>query len=114
MKIHNTLTGKKEEFKPSNPKMVGVYNCGPTVYNYAHIGNLRAYVFTDILRRTLEWNGYEVNQVMNITDVGQLTSDADEGEDKMTKALKAAGKPLTLDAMKEVAMFYEKAFIANL
>lgn len=114
MKLHNTLTGKKEEFTPLNPKTVGVYNCGPTVYNYAHIGNLRAYVFADTLRRVLEWNGYKVKQVMNITDVGQLTSDADEGEDKMTKALKREGKPMTLEAMKEVAMFYEKAFIADL
>lgn len=91
-----------------------MYSCGPTVYNYAHIGNLRAYVFTDTLRRILEWNGYNVKQVMNVTDIGQLVSDADEGEDKMTKALRREGKPLTMEAMKEVALFYEKAFVSDL
>ena len=91
-----------------------MYNCGPTVYNYAHIGNLRAYVFADTLRRALEWNGYKVKQVMNITDVGHLTSDADEGEDKMTKALKKEGLSLTLEAMKEVGEKYTKIFLGDL
>lgn len=112
--LYNTLTGRKEEFKPLTGNEVRLYTCGPTVYNYAHIGNLRAYIFADILRRTLEYNGYTVKQVMNITDVGQLTSDADEGEDKMVKALKREGKPLTLEAMREVADKYTAAFFDDL
>lgn len=114
LKLYNTLTGKKEEFKPIESGKVGMYNCGPTVYNNAHIGNLRAYIFTDILRRTLEWNGYKVKQVMNVTDVGQLTSDADEGEDKMVKALRREDKPMTLEAMREIGTFYKDAFISDL
>ncbi len=110
IKFHNTLGGEKEEFKPIEAGKVGVYACGPTVYDFAHIGNLRSYIFADILRRTLEYNGYEVKQVMNITDVGHLVSDGDEGEDKMTKALKRESKPLTLEAMKEVADFYAEKF----
>ena len=109
--LYNTLSRKKEEFKLIKKGEVGMYNCGPTVYNYAHIGNLRAYVFADTLRRALEWNGYKVKQVMNITDVGHLTSDADEGEDKMTKALKKEGLSLTLEAMKEVGEKYTKIFL---
>ncbi|HEY0220938.1 MAG TPA: cysteine--tRNA ligase, partial [Candidatus Paceibacterota bacterium] len=89
--LHNTLSGEKEEFKPLKPGEVSMYNCGPTVYNYAHIGNLRSYVFSDVLRRMFEYNGYKVNQVVNITDIGHLSSDADDGEDKMTKALKREG-----------------------
>jgi len=114
LRLHNTLTGKTEEYKPLKSGYAGVYNCGPTVYNYAHIGNLRAYVFTDILRRTLEWNGYTVHQVMNITDVGHLTSDEDTGDDKMRKALKRENKPETLEAMYEVGSFYMLAFIEDL
>lgn len=91
-----------------------MYNCGPTVYNYAHIGNLRAYVFVDVLRRVFEYNDYKVKQVMNITDVGHLTSDADDGDDKMVKALKREGKPFTLEAMRDVADFYTKAFKKDL
>lgn len=91
-----------------------MYNCGPTVYYFAHLGNLRSYVFADILRRTLQWNGYKVNQVINITDIGHLSSDADDGEDKMTKGLKREGKPLSLAGMKELALFYEKKFIEDL
>ncbi len=112
--LHNTLTSKKEPFKSINPDVVRMYSCGPTVYNYAHIGNLRAYVFTDTLKRVLKWNGYKVKQVMNVTDVGHLSSDADDGEDKMTKALKREGRPMTMEAMKEVALFYEKAFVEDL
>lgn len=112
--LTNTLTGKKEAFSALNGKNVGMYNCGPTVYNYAHIGNLRSYVFADILRRTLQWNDYKVNQVINITDIGHLSSDADDGEDKMTKGLKREGKPLTLAGMKELALFYEERFIDDL
>lgn len=91
-----------------------MYTCGPTVYNYAHIGNLRAYVFADVLRRTLQYNGYKVNQVMNITDVGHLTSDGDDGDDKMIKALKREGKPFTFEAMQEIARKYETAFKEDL
>jgi len=114
IKLYNTHTRAKEDFRPIESGKVGIYHCGPTVYDYAHIGNLRAYIFADILRRAFEYNGYEVNQVMNITDVGQLASDADDGEDKMTKALKREGKPMTLEAMKEVADFYTDQFRSNL
>ena len=116
MKLHlyNTLTGKKEFFAPINSPNVGLYTCGPTVYNYAHIGNLRAYVFADILRRTLAYNGYTVKQVINITDVGHLTSDGDDGDDKMIKALKREGKPFTFEAMQEIARKYETAFREDL
>ena len=90
MKIYlqNTLSGKKEEFRPLKEGFVSMYNCGPTVYNYAHIGNLRSYIFADTLRRMFEYNGLKVNQIINVTDIGHLSSDNDEGEDKMTKALK--------------------------
>ncbi len=109
LNLYNTLTRKKEEFMPLQERVVGMYNCGPTVYNYAHIGNLRAYVFADILRRTLEYHGYEVNQVINITDVGHLVSDGDEGEDKMEKGARQQGK-----SAHEIAEFYTKAFFADL
>jgi len=112
--LHNTLTGKKERFEAIEAGRVGMYNCGPTVYDYAHIGNLRAYVFVDILRRTLEWNGYAVRQIMNITDIGHLVGDGDDGEDKMTLALKREGKPLTLNALRDVANKYTKAFEEDL
>ncbi|MEK7097874.1 MAG: cysteine--tRNA ligase, partial [Patescibacteria group bacterium] len=77
--LYNTLTRKKEEFRPIENSKVGLYTCGPTVYNYAHLGNLRAYLFEDVLRRVLLYDGYEVNHVMNITDVGHLTGDQDMG-----------------------------------
>lgn len=86
--LYNTLTRNKEEFIPINENEVKMYTCGPTVYSNAHIGNMRAYIFADTLKRTLIYNGYKVNSVMNITDVGHLVSDADEGEDKMEKAAK--------------------------
>ncbi|MBU2542036.1 cysteine--tRNA ligase, partial [Patescibacteria group bacterium] len=114
LKLYNTLSRKKEEFTPLKKglfksKEVGLYTCGPTVYNYAHIGNLRSYVFEDILKRTLEYNKYKVKHVMNITDVGHLTSDADEGEDKMEKGAKREGKTAW-----EIAEFYTQAFKSNL
>lgn len=117
--LHNTASGRKELFKPLKKTLFGkpivaMYHCGPTVHNYVHIGNLRATVFTDTLRRLFEASGYKVNQVMNITDIGHLSSDADEGEDKMTKALIREKKPLTLDAMAELADFYAKAFISDI
>ncbi len=114
LQFQNTLTGKKEEFKPIKTGAVGMYHCGPTVYDYAHIGNLRAYVFADILRRVCELADLKVTQVINITDFGHLSDDADAGEDKMTKGLKREGKPLTLEAMRELADKYTKAYVENL
>ncbi len=113
LKLFNTLKKKKQTFKPLS-KTVGLYTCGPTVYHYAHIGNLRSYIFEDILKRTLLFNDYKVNHIMNITDVGHLTSDADDGEDKMTKGLKREGLPLTKAGMKKLAAKYTKAFVADL
>ncbi|PIY93383.1 MAG: cysteine--tRNA ligase, partial [Candidatus Magasanikbacteria bacterium CG_4_10_14_0_8_um_filter_32_14] len=109
LKIYNTLTKKIEEFKSISDKEVGLYTCGPTVYNYAHIGNLRTFVFEDILKRILKYNNYQVKHVMNITDVGHLTDDADTGEDKMEKGSRREGKTAW-----EIAEFYTKAFKKNL
>lgn len=109
MKLYNTLTRKKEEFAPLDGKTVRMYSCGPTVYNFAHIGNMRTYIFMDILRRTLRYEGYKVKGVMNITDVGHLLSDADEGEDKMEKAAKEQRK-----SPYEIADFYTKVFFDDL
>jgi cysteinyl-tRNA synthetase len=94
IKIFNTLARKKQVFKPINDKEVRIYTCGPTVYDYAHIGNLRTYVNEDVIRRTFELFGYKVFHVMNITDVGHLTSQADTGEDKIEKLQKKNKKPL--------------------
>ncbi|MES2416142.1 MAG: cysteine--tRNA ligase [Patescibacteria group bacterium] len=113
LRFYNTLTREKEEFKPIDPMQVGFYSCGPTVYNYAHIGNLRAYVFADLVQKMLEIEGYKVKRVMNITDIGHLTSDADDGDDKMVKGLKREGKPFTLEAMKEMAVFYKDRFMED-
>jgi cysteinyl-tRNA synthetase len=109
LKLKNTLSRKKEDFNPIKDKTVGIYTCGPTVYWFAHVGNLRTYVFEDILKRVLEYNGYKVNHVMNITDVGHLTSDADTGEDKMEKGAKREGKTAW-----EIAESYTKAFQKDL
>ena len=106
--FYNTLTRKKELFKSIDGKEVKIYSCGPTVYSYAHIGNFRRYVFDDTLKRTLIYNGYKLNDVMNITDVGHLTSDADTGEDKMEKAAKKEGKDPY-----EIARFYTDAFMKD-
>ena len=114
LKFYNTLTREKEIFVPINPPNVGFYSCGPTVYDYAHIGNLRAYIFADILQKTLEYSGYKVKRVMNITDIGHLTSDADSGEDKMTKGLLREGKELTLKNMRSLAEFYTEKFKEDL
>ena len=92
MKIFNTYSRRKEEFEPIEPGKVRMYNCGPTVYDFAHIGNFRCFVFEDVLRRALEYFGYPVTQIMNITDVGHMTSDADAGEDKMAKAAREQKK----------------------
>lgn len=110
LKFYNTLTREKEEFVPINEKEVRMYTCGPTVYNYVHIGNLRSYVFADILRKTLLYSGFNIKQVINITDIGHLTSDADAGEDKMTKGLLREGKELNLKNMRELAEFYTERF----
>lgn len=109
IKLYNTLTRTKEEFNPINDKEVRIYSCGPTVYSYAHIGNFRAYVFMDTIRRVLEYNGYKLKHVMNITDVGHLESDADEGEDKMEKAAKRENKNPY-----EIAKYYEEIFFRDM
>ena len=118
IKLYNTLTKSKEVFKPIKAGAVSVYNCGPTVYDRAHVGNLRAYVFADTLRRMFEYNGYSVKQIMNITDVGHLSGEnsgnADVGEDKMTKALRREGMPMTLEAMYKVATVYFDKFVEDL
>jgi cysteinyl-tRNA synthetase len=104
--LHNTLSRKKEEFVPIEENKVKMYNCGPTVYDYVHIGNLFAFTFADVLRRGFEYLGYDVTQVMNITDVGHLVSDEDDGEDKMEKGAKRTGKTVW-----EVAQDYTDAFL---
>ena len=109
LSFYNTLTRKKEPFKPLKDKVVKIYCCGPTVYDYAHIGNLRAYVFEDLLRRVLEYNGFKVIHVMNITDVGHLTSDADTGEDKIELSAKKKKK-----SAYEIAEFYTRAFFQDI
>ncbi|MDD4412500.1 MAG: cysteine--tRNA ligase [Patescibacteria group bacterium] len=107
--LYNTLTRTKEEFKTIDNKKVGLYTCGPTVYNFAHLGNLRTYIFEDVLKRTLIYNGFEVKHVMNITDVGHLTDDADNGEDKMEKGAQREGKNAW-----EIADYYTQAFKSDL
>ncbi|OGL63386.1 cysteine--tRNA ligase [Candidatus Uhrbacteria bacterium RIFCSPHIGHO2_02_FULL_47_44] len=109
MQLYNTLTRSKQEFNPIQNKRVGVYSCGPTVYWFAHIGNMRAFLFADLLCRALRMNGYAVEQIMNITDVGHLTDDADEGEDKMMVAMKREGKTAY-----DIAEFYAQAFFKDL
>ncbi len=105
MRLYNTLTRQKEELAPIEPGKVGIYTCGPTVYMFAHIGNFRSFIFADLLRRALEYLGYEVKHVMNITDVGHLTDDEDEGEDKLEKGARREGK-----TPEEIARFYEAVF----
>ncbi len=114
MKLFNTLGRKLEEFKPIKPKEVRIYGCGPTVYWYQHIGNLRRYIFEDILKRVLFYNGYKVKHIINITDVGHLTSDADEGEDKMVKAIKREGLELNKESMLKLAKKYTDTFISDM
>jgi cysteinyl-tRNA synthetase len=105
MKLYNTLTRHKDEFVPVEPGKVGIYTCGPTVYMFAHVGNFRAYVFSDTLRRVMDYSGYQVKHVMNVTDVGHLTSEADTGEDKLEKGARQEGK-----TPQGIARFYEKVF----
>lgn len=106
-KLYNTLTRKKEEFKPLKPPKVGLYACGPTVYAYAHLGHFRAYVFVDVLCRALEYSGYQVKHVMNVTDVGHLVGDQDLGEDKMEVGAKREKR-----TVEEIAKFYTDDFFA--
>jgi len=108
MKLYNTLSHKVEEFTPQNPKEVKIYTCGPTVYSFAHIGNFTAYVYWDLLIRVLRLNGWKEKRVLNITDVGHLTSDADDGEDKMEKGARREGKTVW-----EVAQMYMDDYLAN-
>ncbi len=109
MKIYNTLSRKKEDLKPLKEEYVGIYSCGPTVYQYAHIGNLRTYIFMDELRRVLKRNGYNLKHVMNITDVGHLTSDADDGEDKMAKSARLMKKDPY-----EIAEYFTGVFLKDI
>ena len=109
LKLYNTLTKQKEEFKPLEGNELRIYTCGPTVYSFAHIGNFRAYVFMDTLRRVLKENGYTLKHVMNITDVGHLESDADEGEDKMEKAARKENKDPY-----EIAAYYTDIFFRDM
>jgi cysteinyl-tRNA synthetase len=108
MRFYNTLTRSRDEFTPLDGNTVRIYSCGPTVYSYAHIGNLRTYIFMDLLRRSLRYNGYKLKHVMNITDVGHLTDDADDGEDKMEKASREQKKTPW-----EIADYYTKVFLED-
>ncbi len=104
--LTNTLGREKQEFIPLKDGEVSIYTCGPTVYNYLHIGNLRAYTFADILKRVFLYNGYKVRHIMQVTDIGHIVADADMGEDKMVSAIAREGKSMTLESMREVAEFY--------
>ena len=108
MYLYNSATHKKELFQPNSPDVVKMYTCGPTVYHYAHIGNLRTYIMEDVLEKALRYLGYNVMRVMNITDVGHLASDADTGEDKMLKGAKRENK-----SVMEIAQYYTDAFFAD-
>ena len=109
LKLYNTRTRTKEEFKPMEDNVVKFYSCGPTVYNYAHLGNLRNYVINDTLKRVLLYQGYEVKHIINITDVGHLTDDADDGEDKMEKGAQREGKTVW-----DISKFYTEEFIKDI
>ncbi|MDD5645482.1 MAG: cysteine--tRNA ligase [bacterium] len=106
--LYNTLSKSKESFTPIENGKVGIYTCGPTVYNFAHVGNLRTYVFEDMLKRVFMYNGFKVRHVMNVTDVGHLTSDADDGEDKIAVGARREGRSVW-----DIARFYEKAFFED-
>ena len=108
MLLYNSLTRTRDEFVPNEPGKVSMYTCGPTVYHFAHIGNLRSYIMEDVLEKYLRYDGYAVKRVMNITDVGHLTSDADEGEDKMLKGAKREKK-----SVMDIAKFYTDAFFSD-
>lgn len=112
--LYNTKTRQIERFSPLTPKAVSMYHCGPTVYDFAHIGNLKKYIVDDTLRRLLEAHGYTAHQVINITDIGHLTSDADEGDDKMVNAIKREGLPMSMESLKTVADKYAAAFVEDI
>lgn len=109
LKLYNTLTREEEVFKPISSKIVGIYSCGPTVYSFQHIGNLRTYVFSDILKKTLQYNKFKVKHIINVTDVGHLTSDSDTGEDKIEKAAEKEHK-----TAKQISEFYFEEFKSDL
>ncbi len=109
IKLYNTLGRKKQNLKPLKKNKVGIYTCGPTVYNYAHIGNLRSYIFADVLKKVLQYNNYKIKHIINVTDVGHLTSDADTGEDKLEIGAKREKKTAW-----QIAEFYTKAFKEDL
>lgn len=109
LRLYDTYTRRQRDFEPLEKEHVGLYGCGPTVYDYAHIGNLRTYIFEDLLRRVLQFNGYTVRHVVNITDVGHLVSDADTGEDKMERGVRRTGKTAW-----EIAAMYTAAFQSDL
>lgn len=109
LRLYNTMGRRYEDFVPLQEGKVGFYGCGPTVYNYAHIGNLRAYVFLDILDKTLSYLGYDIKHVMNITDIGHLSGDSDDGEDKMVKTAEQRGQSVL-----EIAQFYTNAFFNDI
>jgi cysteinyl-tRNA synthetase len=106
IRFHNTFTRRVEEFVPQQPGEVRMYNCGPTVYSSPHIGNFRSFLLADLLRRFLEWRGYRVRQVMNITDVGHLLEDAEEGEDKLEAAARKAKLTAWQLAERYIAEFF--------
>lgn len=108
MRLYNSLSRRVEDFQPLDPPRVGLYTCGPTVYNFQHVGNYRTYVFEDTLKRALNLCGFQVRHVMNITDVGHLVSQADEGEDKMEVGASREGKTAW-----EIARIYTDAFLAD-
>lgn len=114
MKLYNSRTRQIEEFVSINKGLVKMYSCGPTVYDYAHIGNIRAYVFVDLLKKSLIQEDYKVEHVMNITDFGHLVGDGDDGEDKMSEGLKREGLPRTLEGMKTLADKYTQFFVEDL
>ena len=107
--LFNSLGRRLEEFVPSEPGKVGIYSCGLTVYAYPHVGNMRAYLFTDTLHRLFEWKGYDIRHIINVTDVGHMTSDADEGDDKMAVAARREQR-----TMQEVAEYYTGIFLGDL
>ena len=109
LRLYDNYTRSLRDFAPLAPGAVGLYTCGPTVYDYQHIGNFRTFLFEDVLKRVLEWNGYAVRHVMNITDVGHLVSDADEGEDKMEKGARRTGRSAW-----EIARLYTDAFLEDM
>lgn len=114
MKLYNSRTRKIEEFKSLEEGKVKMYSCGPTVYDHAHLGNIRAFIFADLLRKSLEFSGLEVTQVMNITDFGHLKGDGDDGEDKMSLGLKRENLPRTLEGMKALADKYTNIFFEDI